>query len=121
MSLFMAMALIVEIATIELADGKTEAGLIAASKVFQDDFLNHQPGFIKRELVRSSEGKYLDIVHWRSQEDIDALMQNIDSSKEVQSYFSIMKFDSENPTNGVEHYSSIGVYESQQSQYEVSK
>lgn len=83
-----------------------------SSKIFQSEFLDHHPGFIRRELIRSSDGKYVDIVHWRSQEDIDALMQIIGSSPAVQAYFSVMIFDPENPNNGVEHYSSIGVYES---------
>jgi len=39
-------------------------------------------------------------------------MQIIESSQAVQAYFSVMKFDPENPNNGVEHYSSISVYES---------
>ena len=106
------MAFIIELATINLADGKTEADLIEASKIFQSEFLDHQPGFIRRELVRKSEGKYIDIVHWRSQEDMNNVMQVIESSPAVQAYFSVMEFDPESPNNGVEHYSSVAVYES---------
>jgi hypothetical protein len=105
-------ALIIELATINLADGKTEADLIEASKIFQNELLDHQPGFVRRELVRQSEGKYIDIVHWRSQEDMNNVMQVIESSTAVQGYFSVMEFDPENPNNGVEHYSSIAVYRS---------
>jgi len=103
---------IVELATINLADGKTEADLIEASMVFQNEFLNHQPGFIRRELVRSTNGEFVDIVHWRSQEDVDAVMKIIQSSPAVEAYFSVMEFDPKNPEEGVEHYSSIATYDS---------
>ena len=108
----MTMAFIIELATINLADGKTEADLIDASKVFQSEFLDHQPGFIRRELVRSSEGQYIDIIHWRSQEDINEVMKIIESSPAVQAYFSIMRFDPKSPNEGVEYYSSIAIYKS---------
>ncbi len=106
-----ALTVIVELATINLADGKTEADLIEASNTFQTEFLDHQPGFMRRELVRNSKGEYIDIVHWRSQKDVDAVMAIIESSPAVQAYFSVMKFDPENPNDGVEHSSSIAVYE----------
>ena len=102
---------IVEIATINLADGKTEVDLIEASTVFQNEFLNHQPGFIKRELLRRSNGEFVDIVHWRSQGDVDAVMKIIQTSPAVEAYFSVMEFDPENPEEGVEHYSSIATYD----------
>ena len=102
---------IVELATINLAEGKTETDLIEASDKFQKTFLDHQSGFIRRELVRNAKGGYIDIVHWRSQEDIDTLMKIIESSPEIHQYFSVMKFDPENPDEGVEHNSSLAVYE----------
>lgn len=105
------LTVIVELATINLADGKTEADLIEASNIFQKEFLDHQSGFIRRELVRNSNGGYVDIVHWESQEDVDAVMKIIESSPAVHQYFSVMKFDPENPNEGVEHNSSMVVYE----------
>ena len=106
-----ALTVVVELATINLADGKTEADLIEASNHFQKEFLNHQPGFIRRELVRNTKGGYLDIVHWRSQEDVDAAMKIIESSPAVHQYFAVMTFDPENPNEGVEHNFSLAVYE----------
>ena len=107
----MAFTSIVEFATIKLATGKTEVNLIEASNVFQNNFLNHQPGFIRRELVRCSKGEYVDIVHWRSQEDIDAVMKKAESTPAVQAYFSVMEFDTETPEEDVKYYSSIAIYE----------
>jgi len=52
---------IVELATIELAYGKTEADLIEAPKIFQSEFLDHRLGFIRRELVRCSDSRYCSL------------------------------------------------------------
>ncbi|OED41310.1 hypothetical protein AB833_09870 [Chromatiales bacterium (ex Bugula neritina AB1)] len=106
-----ALTIVVELAVINLVDGKTETDLIEASNQFQRDFLDHQPGFIRRELVRKTDSEYLDIIHWRSQDDVDAVMKTIHSSPAVQAYFSVMEFDSDNPDSGVELYSSITAYE----------
>ena len=102
---------VIELATIKLAEGKSEADLVTASAAFQRDFLAKQPGVLRRQLVRKSTGEYLDIVHWRSSADADAVMQLAQSSPEVGAYFSVMAFDSENPEEGVEHCSLIAAYE----------
>ena len=62
-------------APIKLATGKTEADLLAASERFQRDFVNDQPGVLRRELVRKGDGTYLDIVQFRSMKDAEEVME----------------------------------------------
>lgn len=104
-------AAIVELATVKLAAGKTEADLLAASNAFQTGFLSAQPGFMRRELVRKKNGEYVDVIHWRSQADADAVMAKAPSSPAVQAFFSVMDVDPSQPETGVEHCASIAVYD----------
>ena len=100
----------IEIATICLAPGRTEGDLIAASNRFQEQFLSHQPGFLRRELARMGEGTYIDLVHWRSMEEAQAVAAKIEASEACQTYFALMALDPEKPMDGVAHYHSLAVY-----------
>lgn len=100
----------VEIAKINLAAGKSEAELVAASEQFQQEFLGKQPGFLRRELLRLDEGNYLDLVHWRSAADASAVMEHAMASPQCQAYFAVMTMDPDKPDEGVAHYTSLAVY-----------
>lgn len=95
--------IIVELAQIKLADGKTEQDLTAASNVFQKNFLNGQDGFVSRNLVRRTDGTYLDIIHWENREKADAVFARAQTSEAAVQYFSVMSFDAESDEPGVEH------------------
>lgn len=82
---------IVVLAPVELAEGKTEADLLAASKRFEEEFAKHQPGILRRELVRKSDNSYIDIVHFRSQQDLESVMEKEQTSAVCLDYFSVMK------------------------------
>lgn len=45
-----------------LKDGVTETAMLAASDRFQREFVAHQPGVVRRTLVRGTDGSYADIV-----------------------------------------------------------
>ncbi len=100
------------IASIKLAAGKTEADLLAASDRFQKEFANDQPGLIRRELVRKSDGDYLDIVQFRSMEDADAIIEKEKESASCHAFFSVMDMDMESmdASDGVEFYQSLATY-----------
>ena len=59
---------IIETATIHLRADKTEQDLVAASETFQRAFLDHQPGFVRRELLHKGGREYLDLVYWQDRE-----------------------------------------------------
>ncbi|USG62416.1 hypothetical protein NBZ79_05415 [Sneathiella marina] len=78
------------LAPIKLAEGKTETDLLAASKVFQRDFVAHEVGVLRRELVRKPDGTYLDIVQFRSHEDYLDVVKKEMESPICAAFFSVM-------------------------------
>lgn len=85
------------LAPIKLAAGKTEADLLAASQVFQEDFVAHEPGVLRRELVRKPDGTYLDIVQFRSQEDYLDVVRKEMESPICAKFFSVMDLSGFDP------------------------
>jgi hypothetical protein len=99
---------IVELAEIRLAPGKTESDLIAASDVFQERFLRHQPGFLRRDLLRG-KGVWYDLVVWRDQASADAIMAAAMQSADCMAYFGVMQMQ-EDMTQGVRHMQRLASY-----------
>ena len=85
--------LITVLAPIKLAAGKTEADLLAASDRFQKEFADAQPGLIRRELVRKSDGEYLDIVQFSGMEDAMAIIEKEKESAACHAFFAVMDMD----------------------------
>ena len=92
------MSPITVLAPMKLAEGKTEADLRDASAVFQRDFVAHEAGVLRRELVRKPDGTYLDIVQFRSHDDYLEVTKKEMESPVCAMFFSVMDlsdFDSE--------------------------
>ncbi|MEP4197993.1 MAG: hypothetical protein ABJL99_20395 [Aliishimia sp.] len=90
------------LAPIKLAEGKTEADLLTASQSFQQDFVAHEPGVLRRELVRKPDGTYLDIVQFRSHEDyLDVVKKEMESPICAQ-FFSVMDLSDFDPNAEME-------------------
>jgi len=104
---------ITALALIKLAPGKTEADLLAASHIFQKDFAGHQPGLLRRELVRKSDGDYLDILHFASMGDMQEIIEREKNSPACHAFFSVMDTgaDAKDDGDGVEIYHSLATYE----------
>lgn len=85
------------LAPIKLAEGKTEADLITASAVFQRDFVAHEPGVLRRELVRKPDGTYLDIVQFRSHDDYLDVVKKEMESPVCATFFSVMDLSDFDP------------------------
>jgi Antibiotic biosynthesis monooxygenase len=100
---------VVETARIALAPGRTEADLIAASATFQS-FLDGQPGFLSRELLKAADGSYLDLVHWQDHAAAEAMMQDAMTSPACQAYFAVMDMSAADPTAGVAHFDMLARY-----------
>ncbi len=97
------------LASIKLAEGKTEADLIRASDKFHEDFVRHEPGVLRRELIRKSEGEYLDIAHFRSAEDAQDVMEKEQQSEACHAFFSVMDL-SEMSEEDMAIYPSLATY-----------
>ncbi len=78
------------LATIKLAKGKSEEDLLAASAKFEAEFVSKQPGVLRRELVRKSDGTYLDIVQFRSAEDMNDVIELEKTSAVCHEFFAVM-------------------------------
>lgn len=78
------------LAPIKLAADRTEADLLAASRIFQDQFVAHQPGVLRRELVRKPDGTYLDIVQFRSHDDYLDVVKKEMESPVCAAFFAVM-------------------------------
>lgn len=98
------------LAPIKLAPGNSEADLLQASDRFQKEFVDAQPGLIRRELVRKSNGEYLDIVQFRSMEDAMAIIEKEKESLACQAFFAVMDMRSTDDAKGVDLYQSLRTY-----------
>lgn len=91
----------------KLASGKTEADLITASSLFQQEFANQQPGILRRELVRKPSGDYMDIIQFRSAADVNDVMEKEKTSVVCQDLFAVMQEVTE---SHIELCSSLATY-----------
>ena len=60
---------IVHVAEVRARAGVRDEELIAASQEAQDGFFAVQSGYAGRELLKSAEGVWLDIMYWESEAD----------------------------------------------------
>ena len=81
------------LASIKLAAGKTEADLLAASDIFEKEFVSKEAGVVRRELVRKGGNEYLDIVQFRSKEDMEAVMEKEKTNPACHAFFAVMDLE----------------------------
>ncbi|MEO9530451.1 hypothetical protein [Roseibium sp.] len=98
------------LAPIKLASGKTETDLLEASSRFQENFVRHQNGILRRELVRTAEGQYLDIVQFRSADDAEKVMEAERSSPDCMEFFSMMDLSDADMDAEMPMYRSLATY-----------
>lgn len=101
--------IITVLAPFTLAGGKTEADLLDASAIFQRDFVSGQPAILRREIVRKGEGRYLDIVQFRSREDMARVMELEQESPACHMFFAVIDM-SEADAGSMEAYVSLASY-----------
>ena len=103
---------VVEWAPFRLAAGADEATLLAASETLQRDFLQHQPGFVRRELLRGADGEWADLVVWADERSAAVAMSSAEASPVCHAYFHLMEGgDSMDIGAGVRHLHRVRVYE----------
>jgi hypothetical protein len=95
------------LAPIKLAPNKTEADLLAASAKFQSEFVDHEPGVLRRELVRAQDGTYLDIVQFRSEADMAEVIEKEMQSPACADFFSVMDLTDFDPDAPMDTYVSL--------------
>jgi hypothetical protein len=104
---------IVELAPFKVAREADENELLAASETLQVEFLAHQPGFVRRELLRGKEGRWVDLVVWTSREAAEAAVIRAGESPACFRYFQLMEgANHHEPGADVEHYEAVKTYTS---------
>ena len=103
---------VVEWAPFRLAAGVTEAALVEASEALQRDFLRHQPGLVRRELLRAPDGGWVDLVHWADAAAAEAMVRAAAESEACAAYFRLMEggVDLADPGAGVVHLRRVRAY-----------
>ena len=96
----MSESMCVEVARFELQSNHTMEELIIASDKVQSEFLQNFPGFLKRELLHLGGAGYLDIVHWKNAEAVQAAIEKSNQSPAAMAYFSLMNPDLSPPLQG---------------------
>ena len=103
---------VVEWAPFRLAPGTDETTLLAASDTLQRDFLEHQPGFVRRELLRGADDGWVDLVFWADESSARAAMGAAGSSPVCHAYFHLMQGgDTADVGAGVLHLHRIRAYD----------
>ena len=104
---------VIEWAPFRLADGAEEDALLAASEAIQREFLERQPGFVRRELLRGRDGQWVDLIVWTDEPSAMAAMGGVGSSPACRAYFHLMVGgDTMEAEGGVLHLHRVRVYES---------
>lgn len=84
---------VVEWAPFKVKPGVTDEDVARACQANQEHFLSHQPGFLRRALIKGQLGVYTDIVWWESEQSAKAAMAIAPNSRACQDYFHIMDLD----------------------------
>ncbi|MBX3132860.1 MAG: hypothetical protein KF689_05675 [Gemmatimonadaceae bacterium] len=94
--------LCIEMAPFTLAPGTSEDQLLAASDRLEREFLATADGYLGRALSRLPDGRWTDVVLWRSREAAYAAMGRVHGSEACNAYFGCMVAEHAGaPENGV--------------------
>ena len=78
------------LASFKLAEGKSETDLLAASEQFQNYFVSHYSGILRRELIKTGDKAYMDIVQFSSREVAEEVIAAEAQSEACHAFFSVM-------------------------------
>jgi hypothetical protein len=102
---------VIEWAPFTLKQGVSEAALAQAAKLIQSEFLSRQEGFVRRELVKEAEGKYVDVIWWTNFATAEAAMAKAETSPACASYFELIHINPDDMQAGIKHLQVIARYE----------
>ncbi len=82
--------MIVEWAPFTVIDGVSDRDLMAMASRLQTDFLVKQAGYIRRELLKGTGNKWVDLIYWTNKEEADRAFKNAENSPVCAEYFGLM-------------------------------
>lgn len=98
--------LTVEWAPFQVAAHITDDQLIEAANGIEQDFLQKQQGYIRRELLKGKDNQWVDLVYWASPAKAALAAQAANDSEACAQYFSLM-VGVENAEEGISHYAQV--------------
>ena len=100
----------VEWAAFQLKKDVSEQALLQASGELQQNFLQKQPGFIRRELLKKSEGSYVDILWWKTRKYAEQASDKVMQHPACLGYFQLMDADLLNPSEALTYFLQVKTY-----------
>ncbi len=100
----------VEWAEFQLKKKVSEKELLKASDDLQQNFLQKQAGFIRRELLKKSEGSYVDILWWQTKKDAEKASDQVMQHPACLGYFQLMNVDLLNPSEALTYFLQVKTY-----------
>lgn len=82
-------AKVVEIATMELADGVAREAFAVVDARVEADHVSQQPGFVSRE-TGYVDGRWVAIVYWASINDAEASMEGFSNAEAAAEFMSMV-------------------------------
>jgi hypothetical protein len=83
----------IALAPFRLKDGISEDDLVKTSDDFEEQFVQHQDGILRRILVKDNTGGYADVVFFTDAAAIDRVLQAEQNSEVCAALFAIMDDD----------------------------
>jgi hypothetical protein len=83
----------IALARFRLKAGISEDDLVKTSDAFDEQFVQHQDGIVRRILVRDDHGGYADIVYVTDAAAIDRVLEAEQSSDICAAFFAVMDRD----------------------------
>ena len=82
--------MIVEVSQFRLVPGTDEEAFLDAAEASQSGFLGEQKGFIGRDLLRTDDGSWMDIVRFESGEEAQAAFEGFAGHPSVTAFESML-------------------------------
>ncbi|WP_421872733.1 VOC family protein [Marinoscillum sp.] len=95
---------VIEWAPFQLNEHTTKEELFNISIRLEKEFLIHQSGFIKRELLHEGNNNWVDLIYWESEKVAQLALDKCKDNEVAQQYFSMMKALDD---KAVKHYTII--------------
>ena len=101
---------VIEWAPFKVKKGVSQEQVFEVSARLQKEFLQEQEGFLRRELLSTREGNYVDLVLWQSDEHAQKAMEAASTNEAAGRYFGLMDFDPTDPAAAPQHLRRLRTY-----------
>ncbi|MCO4785024.1 hypothetical protein [Marinomonas atlantica] len=93
----------IEWAPFTVASHVTSEQVIEAAERVEQEFLQQQQGYLKRELLKGEGDQWVDLVHWQSEQDANNAGKSFMQFSCCQDYLTLM-VGMDQPGSGPKHY-----------------